>query len=75
MTTILEDLAELCLSSNRKLIKDDNDLLVTVNKLEVEDDEKNTWAHNVVRQLTKAFNDGDLHEPLLKQGKLHKFQV
>ena len=25
MTTILEDLAELCLSSNRKLIKDDND--------------------------------------------------
>ena len=75
MTTILEDLAELCLSSNRKLVKDDNDLLVLESKLEVDDNHKQSWGNGMVRQLTAAFNDENLPQSLLKQGKFQESGV
>ena len=69
VTPIMEDLAELKLSSSKKTVKDDNDIPDRSRKLQIVAEEEEEKEDEVVKQLDRLFENYQEYQPLLKEGK------
>lgn len=69
ITPIVEDLAELKLSTAKKFAKDDNDVKNSNRISLIDTNAENIANDNVVKQLDKMFNHNDNNQSMLLQGK------